>query len=156
MAPKACGRAFKSLDFGKKNPVQNFYLVNGARGCHTLWMQVVRKTITGGVVNKAMDLESRSVGDLWSLHELVLAELSRKITAERARLDDRLRHLGSVDDGSASRRRRRPYPKVLPKYRNPKNQSETWAGRGKQPRWLAAQLRSGKKLSDFLIRRQRA
>jgi hypothetical protein len=48
-------------------------------------------------------------------------------------------------------RQRRPYPKVLPKYRNPKNPAETWSGRGKQPRWLAAQLRSGKKVDDFLI-----
>jgi DNA-binding protein H-NS len=45
---------------------------------------------------------------------------------------------------------RRPYPKVLPKYRNPKG-GETWTGRGKQPRWLTAQLKSGKKLNDFLI-----
>jgi hypothetical protein len=29
--------------------------------------------------------------------------------------------------------------------------SETWAGRGKQPRWLTAQLRSGKLLDDFRI-----
>lgn len=42
--------------------------------------------------------------------------------------------------------------KVAPKYRNPANPSETWAGRGKQPRWLAAQTGAGKKLEDFLIR----
>jgi len=96
------------------------------------------------------ELKSRSVDDLWNLHELVAAELSRKIAAERAKLEERLRQLGpAVVDGRA----RRPYPKILPKYRNPKNLSETWAGRGKQPRWLTAQLRSGKRLSDFLIRR---
>ena len=42
--------------------------------------------------------------------------------------------------------------KVAPKYRNPANPSETWAGRGKQPRWLAAQTAAGRKLEDFLIR----
>lgn len=42
--------------------------------------------------------------------------------------------------------------KVAPKYRNPANPSETWAGRGKQPRWLAAQTSAGRKLEDFLIR----
>ena len=41
---------------------------------------------------------------------------------------------------------------VAPKYRNPANPSETWAGRGKQPRWLAAQTGAGKRLEDFLIR----
>jgi DNA-binding protein H-NS len=47
---------------------------------------------------------------------------------------------------------RRPYPAVLPKYRNPERPSETWAGRGKTPRWLLAQLKSGRRLDDFRIR----
>ena len=42
--------------------------------------------------------------------------------------------------------------KVAPKYRNPANASETWAGRGQPPRWLAAELKAGKKLEDYLIR----
>lgn len=41
--------------------------------------------------------------------------------------------------------------KVAPKYRNPANPLETWAGRGKRPRWLAAELDAGKKLEDFAI-----
>lgn len=41
--------------------------------------------------------------------------------------------------------------KVAPKYRNPKNRSETWAGRGATPRWMAAQIKAGKKKEDFLI-----
>ena len=40
---------------------------------------------------------------------------------------------------------------VAPRYRNPDNQQETWTGRGKQPRWLVAELESGAKLQDFLI-----
>ena len=42
--------------------------------------------------------------------------------------------------------------KVAPKYRNPDNPSETWAGRGQQPKWLASRLTGGKTLEDFLIR----
>ena len=42
--------------------------------------------------------------------------------------------------------------KVAPKYRNPANPKETWAGRGKQPKWLAAETSKGKKLEDFLIK----
>ncbi len=42
--------------------------------------------------------------------------------------------------------------KVAPKYRNPANSKETWAGRGKQPKWLAAETSKGKKLEDFLIK----
>ena len=41
--------------------------------------------------------------------------------------------------------------KVAPKYRNPKNRSETWAGRGAIPRWLAAEIKKGKKREDFAI-----
>ncbi|MFZ5636557.1 MAG: H-NS family nucleoid-associated regulatory protein [Pseudomonadota bacterium] len=43
--------------------------------------------------------------------------------------------------------------KVAPKYRNPSNPKETWSGRGKQPRWLAEQVKKGKKAEDFLIRK---
>lgn len=42
--------------------------------------------------------------------------------------------------------------KVAPKYRNPLNAGETWAGRGQQPKWMASQIASGKKLEDFLIK----
>lgn len=99
------------------------------------------------------DLKSMSVDQLWRLHEQLVVELGRKIAAEKATLEQRLRKLGFVGSGAALARPRRPYPKVHPKYRNPKDPSETWAGRGKQPRWLTAQLRSGKKLDDFLIDR---
>lgn len=43
--------------------------------------------------------------------------------------------------------------KVEPKYRNPGNPAETWAGRGMPPKWLSAQLAQGRKLEEFLIAR---
>jgi DNA-binding protein H-NS len=104
---------------------------------------------------KPHDLKSMSVEELWSPHELVASVLARKISAEKARLDERLRRLdldGVSDHVKGMSRARRPYPQVFPKYRNPTRPSETWAGRGKQPRWLTAQLKSGKKLDDFRIR----
>ena len=48
---------------------------------------------------------------------------------------------------------RKPGKKVAPKYRNPANTKELWSGRGKQPRWLAEQVRKGKKVEEFLIRK---
>lgn len=42
--------------------------------------------------------------------------------------------------------------KVAPKYRNPANSAETWAGRGQQPRWLATETAKGRKLEEFLIK----
>lgn len=41
--------------------------------------------------------------------------------------------------------------KVAPKYRNPENESETWTGRGKQPRWMAERVAQGNTPEDFLI-----
>jgi DNA-binding protein H-NS len=41
--------------------------------------------------------------------------------------------------------------KVPVKYRNPKDPSQTWTGRGRQPRWLAAALKKGQKLDSFRI-----
>jgi DNA-binding protein H-NS len=41
---------------------------------------------------------------------------------------------------------------VAPKYRDPKNPENTWTGRGRMPRWLAAVTKGGKsKKEDFLI-----
>ena len=106
-------------------------------------------------MKKPHDLKSMSTDELWSLHELVSAALARKITAETARLDQRLRQLGRLGAGSHNVKEmshpQRPYPQVYPKYRNPAEPSETWAGRGKKPRWLTAQLKSGKKIDDFRI-----
>jgi DNA-binding protein H-NS len=41
--------------------------------------------------------------------------------------------------------------KLRPKYRNPANRNETWAGRGLKPRWLVPLLRQGRKLEDLAI-----
>jgi DNA-binding protein H-NS len=42
--------------------------------------------------------------------------------------------------------------KVAPKYRNPANPAETWAGRGQQPKWLALETGKGRALDEFLIK----
>lgn len=47
----------------------------------------------------------------------------------------------------------RKVAKVAPKYRNPANPEETWTGRGKQPRWLAAYTNNGRKVEEFLIQK---
>jgi DNA-binding protein H-NS len=41
---------------------------------------------------------------------------------------------------------------VAVKYRDPKNPENTWTGRGRPPRWMAAAMKGGKaKKEDFLI-----
>jgi DNA-binding protein H-NS len=97
--------------------------------------------------------KSMSADELWSLHEQVISTLADKIAEEKAKLEERLCRLENAQSAIGPNRRHRPYPKVLPKYQNPKNNAETWSGRGKQPHWVQAQLRAGKKLEHFLIAR---
>lgn len=51
----------------------------------------------------------------------------------------------------ASKRKKTVRKAVEPRYRSKANPSDTWTGRGKQPRWLVAELDKGAKLEDFLI-----
>jgi DNA-binding protein H-NS len=105
---------------------------------------------------RKLDLEAMDFDDLWLLHEELTQILSEKISAEKLELEKRLAQLNRVEPvagakGSSSEKHidrppRRKYPKVLPKYCNPSVPEETWSGRGKQPRWLAAALQSGHRL----------
>jgi DNA-binding protein H-NS len=105
-----------------------------------------------------LNLETMDFNELWLLHEELTKILSEKITAEKLELEKRLAQLNPTEQigetGGAEAKTDRPrrrYPKVLPKYRNPSAPTETWSGRGKQPRWLVAALRSGHKLDEFRI-----
>lgn len=51
----------------------------------------------------------------------------------------------------AQKRKKSTRKAVEPRYRNKNNPSDTWTGRGKQPRWLVAELEKGAQLEDFLI-----
>jgi DNA-binding protein H-NS len=100
-----------------------------------------------------IELERMSSDDLWSLHLEVAQLLQDKIKAERLALEKRLKILNDPLSLKAPVSERRPYPPVSPKYRNPERPSETWSGRGKQPRWLVAHLKSGRRIDDFAIRK---
>ena len=102
---------------------------------------------------KRTDLISMSTDELWKLHENVVTKLAAELTRQKILLEDRLKQLTRQTQTKPQGKRfgRRFYPKVSPRFRNPEQPSETWAGRGKQPQWLTAQLRSGKRIEDFRI-----
>jgi len=110
-------------------------------------------------MGKKFGLEAMDFDELWLLHEQLTKVLAEKITTEKLELERRLAQLNRVTIGEAEssslasrlNQPKRRYPKVLPKYRNPTAPTETWSGRGKEPRWLVAALQSGHKLEDFLI-----
>jgi DNA-binding protein H-NS len=77
-----------------------------------------------------------------------------KISERRQELESELSKLNGYGGGARRGRptgRGGPRGSVAPKYRNPENPSETWAGRGLKPRWLVAALKGGKKVEDFAI-----
>jgi len=101
-----------------------------------------------------MNLKSMYIDALVGLRGKIDAVLGTKVAEERRSLESELVKLSRVEMvGGRSKAAfgRGARGKVAPKYRNPENPSETWAGRGLKPRWLAAALKSGKKLDDFVI-----
>ena len=84
-------------------------------------------------------------------------EIELRSARERSRLVEAVGKLRSVAAAkSATALHARPHAlkgkKLPPRYRNPKNRKETWAGRGHRPRWLVAALKGGKKLEAFAVR----
>ena len=100
---------------------------------------------------KTADLSGKGLDELWVLHEQIVDILFSKMQEEKGRLEKRLNELRLQAAAPLIEQARRPYPRVLPKFRNPIRPAETWAGRGKQPRWLRAQLKNGRRLDEFRI-----
>ena len=112
-------------------------------------------------MNKKFYLEEMSVDEMWSLHGQLCRALADRLTEEKHELERRLAQLNREQlvsgpealerSGATNGTGRRKYPRVYPKYRNPETPHETWSGRGKQPRWLAAALDAGRSIEDFAI-----
>ena len=75
-------------------------------------------------------------------------QLKAVLRKYRLTTDDIRFALGSAPTRPASKLKGKT---LKPKYRNPSDKSQTWAGRGIRPRWLVAALKGGKKLDDFAI-----
>ena len=111
-------------------------------------------------MGKKFDLDAMSTDEMWQFHAEIGELLSVRLTSEKRELEKRLAQLRRENELPQMEvvalrpnppRERRKYPRVLPKYQNPDEPSETWSGRGKQPRWLAAALKTGHTIDDFII-----
>jgi DNA-binding protein H-NS len=100
-------------------------------------------------MSEGLNLEVMSAEEMWQLHGEISQHLTVRLTSEKRQLERRLaqrrggkgmRRSEPSDAQSlqSEPRAQRKYPRVFPNYRTPKEPSETWSGRGKQPRWLAA------------------
>jgi DNA-binding protein H-NS len=101
-----------------------------------------------------MALTSMSVAKLQDLRDEVDAAIAEKVGARRRELEVQLSELARHDPRGTREtgRGRGTRGSVAPKYRNPKDPSQTWAGRGRQPLWIGEAIKSGKKLDSFLIK----
>jgi DNA-binding protein H-NS len=106
---------------------------------------------------KRLNLKSLSFEDLVALRDSAEAMITKRVAEEKRTLEDRLSRLSRfaggivrkfTGGGGGSSLKGR---KAAPKYRNPANPDETWAGRGMKPRWLQALLAQGHTMEEFAI-----
>ena len=92
-----------------------------------------------------------SADELWEIYQEISKLLEAKMLAEKEVLERRLvsLHPAETDHPKA----RRPYPPVVPKFANPDEPSQVWAGRGKRPRWVTEKLAAGLALENLSIGR---
>ena len=106
----------------------------------------------------ATDLAALRLNDLLDFQKRVAVAMVERRQTERADLEAKFAALAaeaglSLDDvlGLRESRSKSKAP-IPPKYRNPQNLEETWAGRGRKPLWLVAQLQKrGVTIKDFAI-----
>lgn len=117
------------------------------------------------VMRQIEDLTKRAE-KLRAIETAKIAAVIKSIKAQMSKHGLTLAHLGSIGSsvkakvsaGATKAMKATPKLKandkrlkVKPKYRNKKT-GDTWAGRGKPPRWMAAEMKAGKKKEDFLIK----
>lgn len=103
------------------------------------------------------ELDKLSFAELSDMETRIARLKAEKQNAERAELRqkviDMVKARGFDINELFGKSRGSSGGKVAPKYRDPKNPENTWTGRGRMPRWMAAATKGGKaKKEDFLIR----
>jgi DNA-binding protein H-NS len=101
------------------------------------------------------NLERMSYADLSKLEAEIARLKAEKQSEERAALREKMAAMArehGFDMGELFDKRRKGKGTVAPKYRDPKNPENTWAGRGRMPRWMVTATKGSKaKKEDFLI-----
>ena len=105
---------------------------------------------------RGLKLKSMSFDDLIALLDNVVRVISDKAVSTLRELEQKLAAIEGLGfsratRGATARGSKLKGRKVAPKYRNPNNRSETWAGRGVMPSWMRALVKQGRKPEEFAI-----
>jgi DNA-binding protein H-NS len=97
-------------------------------------------------------LDKMTYAELLKLQERVETAISAKRIEDAAATKEQLRVMAEkagfdVNELFGKRRGKRGPSSI--KYRNPKNPSQTWTGRGRKPNWLVDALKKGGKIDSF-------
>ena len=106
-----------------------------------------------------IDLERMTYADLSELRDRVDAAMIETQASEKKALKAKLEALAaesgfSIEElisGGKRSGRKGSSASVVVKYRNSKDPSQTWSGRGRKPNWLGEAVSSGKKIESFLV-----
>jgi DNA-binding protein H-NS len=104
-----------------------------------------------------VDLSSYSLDELRKLSNRVEQEIERqrksKVLTIRTKMEELASTLGMTVEEVVKQEKKKRNSSIIshPKYRNPEDPSQTWAGRGKRPRWLQQALQQGARLDDFAV-----
>ncbi len=107
-------------------------------------------------MSKKIDISKLSVKDLRELEKEIAQTIKQKIEEEKAALLKQMKEMAEKSGFSFGEligekpAKRSP---VAAKYRNPKDRSQTWSGRGKRPKWVQEYIDNGGSLDDLLIKK---
>jgi DNA-binding protein H-NS len=102
-------------------------------------------------------LESYSVKELRKLRDRIDIAIVERQKSERIQLRVKMQALAkdygfAIDDVLGTARGRGGKGTVTIKYRNPKDSTQTWTGRGRMPLWLVHKLKKrGVSREDFAV-----
>lgn len=104
-----------------------------------------------------MKIKAMGFNELIHTKAKIVAEIELRMAKERRDLVEALGRFEGISTasrqfGNGSRGNIMKGKKLAPLYRNPKDPTQSWAGRGNRPRWLKAAIKGGKKLEAFAIR----
>lgn len=95
-----------------------------------------------------------SYAELLKLQERVETAIAEKRSEDAQATKEALRAMAEkagFDIKELFGKRGSPKATGVPKYRNPKDGSQTWTGRGRKPNWLLDAVKKGAKIESFRI-----